>query len=76
MKMGWQRRREQGQGMTEYIIIVAVVAVLSLAVIMKFGDQIRELFWASGTELSGEDATVTNQMGSESQYVGKSINNL
>lgn len=52
------RRRQRGQGMTEYIIIVAVVAILSIAVILKFGNQIRNIFWASGTELSGQDASV------------------
>ena len=52
------RKRQRGQGMTEYIIIVVVIAVLSIAVLLKFGNQIRNLFWASGTELSGQDASV------------------
>ena len=49
------RRRERGQGMTEYIIIIAVVAVLSLVVITKFGSQIRNLFVTSGDQLAGSD---------------------
>jgi len=54
--------RNRGQGMTEYIIIVAVVAILSLAVILKFGNQIRDLFFTSGSQLAGEEQKVTNKM--------------
>ena len=49
-----RRARERGQGMTEYIIIVAVVAILSIAVVTAFGNQIRELFFEAGTELSSD----------------------
>ena len=32
------RRKESGQGMTEYIIIVALIAVAAIAVVGIFGD--------------------------------------
>ena len=57
--------RRKGQGMTEYIIIIAVVAVLSLVVVMKFGNQIRNLFVSSSTELSGGDGKVEDKMTGE-----------
>jgi len=54
-------RERKGQGMTEYIIIVAVVAILSLAIVYKFGNQIRNLFWVSSKELAGQNETVSEQ---------------
>lgn len=54
--------RGRGQGMTEYIIIVAVVAILSIGIVLKFGDQIREWFVGSGDALGGGDRGVTNVM--------------
>jgi Flp pilus assembly pilin Flp len=35
------RKNESGQGMTEYIIIVALIAITSIAVIKIFGDSIK-----------------------------------
>jgi Flp pilus assembly pilin Flp len=58
--------KRKGQGMTEYIIIVAVVAVLSLAIVLKFGNQIRNLFVASSKEMAGEKGDVQDKMGAES----------
>ncbi len=57
-----RRAAQRGQGMTEYIIIIAVVAILSLAVIIKFGDNIRELFHTSAKEMVGEDETLDDHM--------------
>lgn len=48
------RRRQQGQGMTEYIIIIAVVAVLSIVMVTAFGDQVRDMFKVSGERLTGD----------------------
>ena len=77
MKLGLRNRRtRRGQGMTEYIIIVAVIAILSMAVLYAFGDQIRELFWGAGTELSGQDATIEGQMGDKDEYTGNTISDL
>lgn len=48
-----KKRGKKGQGMTEYIIIVAVVALLTLGIVIKFGDQIRNLFVVSTDQLGG-----------------------
>lgn len=43
----------RGQGMTEYIIIVALIAIAAIGVITTFGDDIRRIFEASTQSLSG-----------------------
>ncbi len=47
------KRREEGQGMTEYIIIVALIAIAAIGVVTVFGDNIRDLFTTSNNALSG-----------------------
>jgi Flp pilus assembly pilin Flp len=44
----------RGQGMTEYIIIVALVAISSIAAVTIFGDDVKVLFGMSSDALSGE----------------------
>jgi Flp pilus assembly pilin Flp len=46
-----------GQGMTEYIIIVAVIAIASIAVYSYFGDTLRNQTAAAAIALSGNDGT-------------------
>lgn len=48
-------KKEVGQGMTEYIIIVALIAVAAIGVVTLFGDEIRDMFGASSSALSGEE---------------------
>ena len=50
-------RNESGQGMTEYIIIVALIAIAAIGVITLFGDNIKALFGMSADALAG-DTTV------------------
>jgi len=47
-------RTRRGQGMTEYIIIVALIAIAAIGVITLFGNNIRRLFGASADALAGE----------------------
>jgi len=47
-------KRARGQGMTEYIIIVALIAIAAIGVITLFGDNIRKLFGMSADSLAGE----------------------
>ena len=46
--------RRTGQGMTEYIIIVALVAIASIAVVTIFGDQLREIYAAVTDNVAGK----------------------
>ncbi len=50
-------RRVSGQGMTEYIIIVALIAIAAIGVFTFFGQTAREQVAGMATELSGTDAS-------------------
>ena len=51
--------KRRGQGMTEYIIIVALIAIAAIGVITLFGNNIRKLFGQSADALAG-NADVKN----------------
>jgi pilus assembly protein Flp/PilA len=65
-KSSLRRKNRRGQGMTEYIIIVALIAIAAIGVITLFGDNVRQLFAASAQALAGND-TVSNQGQTASQ---------
>ena len=46
-------KNRRGQGMTEYIIIVALIAIAAIGVVTTFGNDIRHIFDASTDSLSG-----------------------
>jgi len=48
-------RGRRGQGMTEYIIIVALIAIAAIGVVGLFGDNIRDLFATSANALAGNE---------------------
>jgi type IV pilus assembly protein PilA len=50
-------RRQRGQGMTEYIVIVALIAIAAIAVYQYFGQTVRNQTAAIAQELAGEDGT-------------------
>ena len=56
------KRQQRGQGMTEYIIIVALIAVAAIAVYQFFGQTIRSQTSGIAREVSGQSASgaVTN----------------
>ena len=49
-----QRAFKRGQALAEYSIIVAIVAIASIAVVTVFGKQIRSLLFASAEQLAGD----------------------
>ena len=49
--------RKSGQGMTEYIIIVAIIAIGAILIVGLFGQQIKEVFSGMGGSLAGKDDT-------------------
>jgi len=51
------KSKQIGQGMTEYIIVVALVAVAAIAVYQMFGQVVRSQTAAMAKELAGEDGT-------------------
>ncbi len=46
---------QRGQGMSEYVIVVALVAVAAIAVYQSFGQVLRSQTAAMARELAGED---------------------
>ncbi|ASJ71940.1 hypothetical protein [Granulosicoccus antarcticus] len=52
-----QARRVTGQGMTEYIIIVALIAIASIAAVSFFGSAVQAQFAQLGAELTGGTVT-------------------
>jgi Tfp pilus assembly protein PilE len=52
-----QHHSQKGQGMTEYVIVVALVAVAAIAVYQSFGQVVRSQTAAMARELAGEDGT-------------------
>ncbi|MCE9667997.1 hypothetical protein LY474_09255 [Myxococcus stipitatus] len=65
-----QLRKARGQGMTEYIIIVALIAIAAIGVVTLFGDNIRKLFGASAAALAG-NANVANDGQSSNETLNK-----
>ena len=51
-----RRNRKSGQAMTEYIIIVVIVALATIAILAIFSDTIREKFGGAVEELGGDSA--------------------
>ena len=49
--------RQRGQAMTEYIVVVALIAVAAIAVYQLFGQVVRAQTAAMARELAGEDGT-------------------
>ncbi|MEZ0232395.1 MAG: Flp family type IVb pilin [Methylophilaceae bacterium] len=50
-------KKQAGQGMTEYIIIVALIAVAAIGVYSYFGNTVRNQTAAMANELAGKDAS-------------------
>ena len=51
--------------MTEYIIIVALIAIGAIFVVTVFGDNIRALFGSSANALQGQSTSTTDLGGTE-----------
>lgn len=56
------RKAQRGQGMTEYIVVVALVAVAAIAVYQLFGQVVRSQTAAMAKELAGEDGSEQSRM--------------
>ena len=60
-----KKNRKSGQGMVEYIIIVAVIALAALAIFGLFGDTIRAKMGGAVTELGGDTSSITSTSSTE-----------
>ncbi len=50
--------REEGQTMTEYILIVALIAIAAIVVLRLFGEQIKDLFTGARDTIENETESV------------------
>ncbi len=66
-------RKRRGQGMTEYIIIVALIAIAAIGVITLFGNNIRKLFGASAEALAGNENVSNTGQTANRQLQRKSL---
>ena len=57
MRLSKLLRSEKGQGMSEYLIIVALVAIAAIGVVTVFGRDVRELFSGTTDSLEGNQAS-------------------
>lgn len=66
---------KRGQGMSEYIIMVGLIAIAAIGMYTAFGGQIRNAMEAIGQQLSG-DTTAGVQLSGEmaNQNAGKTVN--
>lgn len=72
------RARQLGQGMTEYIIIVALIAISAIVVYNLFGSTVREQVGGMAAELGGgtADAAAINKTATDAQTASKTAHNL
>lgn len=73
----YQNRKERGQGMTEYIIIVALIAVASIGVYSFFGSSVRNQTAGLAREVSGANASTeitASQTSSASAATAATVN--
>ncbi len=51
-------RNRRGQGMSEYLIILALVAIATIGAVIFFADNVREQISNLAEEITGSDASV------------------
>lgn len=69
-------KKARGQGMTEYIIIVALIAIAAIGVITLFGDNIKSLFGMSADALAGSTSVTKRTKSSTTALEKKKMSNF
>ena len=65
-----KKKRQLGQGMTEYIIIVALIAIAAIGAFTLFGDTVRNQVGSMAAELGG-DASAAEAANTRATTAGK-----
>jgi pilus assembly protein Flp/PilA len=68
--------KRRGQGMTEYIIIVALIAIAAIGVITLFGNNIRKLFGQSADALAGNADVKNDADARKTELEAKQLDNF
>ncbi len=66
----------RGQGMTEYIIIVALIAIAAIGVITLFGDNIKALFGMAVNATAGDTQVEARTSRSQDKLEKKKLTNF
>lgn len=69
-------RKQDGQGMTEYIIIVALIAIAAIGVVTVFGDNIRKLFGTSANALNGQQSSTSGTKDSNGRSAHRKLSDF
>jgi pilus assembly protein Flp/PilA len=73
MKKQSKHQRRRGQGMTEYILIVSLIAIASIGVATLFGNNVRTLFGIASNALAGDDNVANTAKHSSQQLENKTM---
>ena len=60
-------KRKSGQAMTEYIIIVVIIAIAALTIFGLFGDRIRKMVGGAIKDLGGDESEVDSATETKSE---------
>jgi Flp pilus assembly pilin Flp len=71
IKLNTRGKKQLGQGMTEYIIIVALVAIAAIGVYSAFGDTLQHNVAAITQSVAGQSAAATSEVGLAKTEAGK-----
>ena len=71
MKNIRQMKKQLGQGMTEYIIIVALIAIAAIAAYGFFGETLRSQVGGMAEELAGNDGSTA--VGTAQKAAGSAV---
>lgn len=60
-------RNRRGQGLTEYVIVVALVAIAAIGIVNIFGNQLRNQFSTIITAMSGSSKSKVESLADDAQ---------
>ncbi len=61
----------RGQAMTEYIVIVVLIAIAALAIFGLFGDRIRQMVGGATEQLGGDSGAISDAVGQDGDSLQK-----
>jgi len=73
MKLFKHLRNQSGQGMTEYIIIVALIAIAAIAGFSYFGQTVRHQTAAMSESLAGDEGNASGEVKLAGTSAGKAV---
>lgn len=62
-----KRLNKKGQGMSEYLIILALVAIATIGAVIFFADNVREQLSNLAQEIGGTNASIDTNLNAEAQ---------